>query len=281
MRPKLVVSFSGGKTSGYMTKMILDHMQSKYEVIVLFANTGQENEETLEFVHNCDTQMGFNTVWLEAVVHPELRKGTTHRITDFANADRSGEIFEEMIKKYGIPNSSFPHCTRELKLRPITSYLREIDWNDRLMAVGIREDEKRRVSKSAGAENIVYPLIDWFPTDKIDVNDWWAEQQFDLELTEHRGNCAWCWKKSFNKHFTLISETPEIYAFPARMERDHHRTGRGTQDRGRVFFRGKRSTSDLFRMAQAITEGVTHKQAAADLDANGGCSESCELYPTE
>ncbi len=70
----LVISFSGGRTSGYMTKKLLESKDKWKEVLVLFANTGQEHEKTLEFIHNCDQRFGFNTVWLEAVVHKDQKK---------------------------------------------------------------------------------------------------------------------------------------------------------------------------------------------------------------
>ncbi len=283
MKKKLYLSFSGGKTSGYMTKQILNRPESHlYEIIVLFANAGQENEETLQFVHDCDTHFGFNTVWIEAVIDPVLHRGTTHKIVTFETANRDGSEFEEMIKKYGIPNKSYPHCTREMKLRPMESYLRSIGWTDHLTAIGIRTDETRRVSKTAEAKRIVYPLVDWFPTDKIDINDFWEDQDFTLNLAEHRGNCSWCWKKSFNKHFRLIGETPEIYDFPKRMEALYPKAGRGTEMQSRVFFRSKHSAEDLFIMAEAVKqEGDRHLQGSLDLDNNGGCSESCELYAME
>ena len=46
----LVISFSGGRTSGYMTKKLLETKKKWKEVLVLFANTGQEHEKTLEFI---------------------------------------------------------------------------------------------------------------------------------------------------------------------------------------------------------------------------------------
>ena len=35
---KLVISFSGGRTSGYMTKKILDTKRDEYDIKVIFAN---------------------------------------------------------------------------------------------------------------------------------------------------------------------------------------------------------------------------------------------------
>jgi len=161
MKPKLNISFSGGRTSAYMTKMIIDNWSDKYDFIVVFANTGLEHPKTLEFVNNCDKHFGFGTVWVEGVVHYGQRKASTHKIVTFETASRKGEVFEAYIKKYGIPNAAFPQCTRELKLYPMQSYLRSLGINHKHIptAIGIRSDEKRRVSKSAEVDNIIYPLI--------------------------------------------------------------------------------------------------------------------------
>lgn len=52
---RLLISFSGGETSALMAKLILDRMAGEYdEIRTVFANTGQENEETLRFVDRCD-----------------------------------------------------------------------------------------------------------------------------------------------------------------------------------------------------------------------------------
>lgn len=47
----LIVQFSGGKTSAYMTRRLLD---AGHTPLVIFENTGRENNETLDFVHECD-----------------------------------------------------------------------------------------------------------------------------------------------------------------------------------------------------------------------------------
>lgn len=262
-----------------MTKWILDNLSDIYEIIVVFSNTSEEDEKTLQFIHDCDTHFGFNTVWLEAVVHHDEVKSCSHKIVTFETASRNGEPFEEMIEKYGIPNMSFPHCTRELKLNPMKSYMRSIGWDEYTTAIGIRQDEARRISKTAEAAKIIYPLIDLFPMDKQDVNAWWEEQAFNLQLQEHQGNCKWCWKKSLNKHMRLIKESPEIYDFPRRMERLYGDVGPNPAGGNRVFFRENRSTEDMFALAEALEIEASRQGNLFDMDANGGCSESCEVYP--
>lgn len=89
-KPKLLVSFSGGETSAFMAQWLWKHHRDDYDMIFVFANTGQENEETLEFVQKCADHFGFPVVWVEAVVHHGKRKASTHRIVDFETASRDG-----------------------------------------------------------------------------------------------------------------------------------------------------------------------------------------------
>jgi len=274
---KLWISFSGGKTSAYMAKRISEEYP-EYKKVVVFANTGQEHEETLKFVQMCTERWGWNTVWVEAVVDPENGKGTKHKVVNFETASRNGEPFEAVMAKYGISNQAYPHCTRELKLQPMLSYIRSLGWKkgDYEVAIGIRGDEQRRCDKKAEEKGIVYPLIDWFdyPLDKVDVNDFWEDQDFTLNLEEYQGNCKWCWKKSFKKHYQLIQESPEIYDFPRKMEGLYGTVKCPIQGTDRVFFRGNNSTTNLFKMAGEFYNGQTLE---LDLDADGGCSESCEV----
>ncbi len=280
---RLLLSMSGGRTSAYMTRKVLTAFSHLWrEIITVFANTGQEREETLEFIRNCDVQFGFNTVWVEAVVTQEKGVGTQHRIVTFETASRSGEPFEDVIRKYGIPNVKHPHCTRELKQRAIESYAASLGWGgDYVTAIGIRPDELRRVNQKAAERKIAYPLVDWFYADKQDVNDWWEDQPFNLKLKEHQGNCKWCWKKSFVKHAMLLNDDPSIYDFPERMENNYGYVGPDQEpDEAfpRTFFRGNRSVATLKAYCEEIGESRRPQERA---DENSGCGESCELYPTD
>ncbi len=276
----VVLSFSGGRTSAYMTKYMLDNYKDKYNFIVLFANTGQEHPKTLDFVHNCDKYFNFNTVWIEAVVHHGQRKGNTAKVVTYDTADREGTPFEEVIKKHGVPNKSFPMCTRELKQRPIMSYMRSLGYKPRKykIALGIRADETRRVSTSARQKNVIYPLVD-AGVDKDMILDWWKEQEFDLEILEHQGNCTWCWKKSDRKHFLNIEENPSWYEFPKRMERLYNRVG-PQKDKSvpRNFFRFNRDTETMFKLYELSKNNII---PISKIEHGYGCSESCEIFPTE
>jgi hypothetical protein len=285
---KLFISFSGGKTSAFMTYKILNSSyKEKYkEIIVVFANTGEEHPKTLEFVHNCDKHLNFNTVWIESEFSG---KGTGPRpkIVTYETASRNGEPFAAFCAKHGIPNMISPQCTSRLKTDPMHYYIRkQLEWGKNYdTAIGIRSDETRRVSKNKEIYNIVYPLIDWFPSDKIDVNDFWEDMPFTLEIKEHQGNCKWCWKKSLKKHFMLLDENPEWFDFPEKMEELHSTVRTDGDGNPQYFFRGKKSTKQLKNEWEIIKLNFPRQQMQMSLDLsyddNSGCSESCEVYGTE
>ena len=304
-RKKLVVSFSGGETSAFMTWWVLhsEYVAKTYcEIKIIFANTGQENEATLEFVKNCDQYFKFKTVWVEAVTHHNLRMAPTSKVVSFKTADRVGKVFEDTIKKYGVPGPKFKHCSRVLKMSPIQHYVEHtLGWPRKSydLAIGIRADEMDRISTNRHLRCIVYPFIQWVKITKPNVNDWWRQQSFRLELKGYQGNCKWCWKKSLRKHFTIISETPKVYDFPERMEKLYGLVGpefsqKKVQERGPVpvgyrrhFFRGNVSTEMLKALYQQNRDNfkkfdddsVVYKDFVLDL--GGGCEESCEVFSDE
>ncbi len=45
----IVVAFSGGESSSYALKLVLDKYKGTHNIIVCFCNTGEEDEETFIF----------------------------------------------------------------------------------------------------------------------------------------------------------------------------------------------------------------------------------------
>lgn len=77
-----VINFSGGRTSAYMAKRLIDEGLEDY--IVTFQNTGKEMPQTLEFVNECDKRWGLNILWLE------YRKPASFAVVDYETASRNG-----------------------------------------------------------------------------------------------------------------------------------------------------------------------------------------------
>ena len=283
----LLISFSGGETSAFMSQWLVRHAHEfGYENLVfVFANTGFENEETLDFVEECDEAFGLNVYWIEAVVHHGQRKSSTHRLTSFENASRDAQPFEEVIKKYGIPNVAFPHCTRELKERPIISFASQyFDGEPYHTAIGIRADEVDRVNENRIQKGFIYPLISkqMIPATKRHINFFWSNQPFRLRLKGYQGNCITCWKKHQNKLYQIARENPVAFEFMDRMEKKYGRVGaeflQDPKANDRVFFRGQRSAQQILSEADGWQGKVIDDSVDTSFQLSLLESESCEVF---
>lgn len=291
----LLISFSGGKTSAFMTWYLFRKYPNRKKIVV-FANTGKEREETLEFVHACDQAWNLGVVWVEAETNPEHGKGVTAKVVDFKTASRKGEPFEAMIAKHGIPNKALPHCTRELKSYAIRAYARSIGWKKTqyVTAIGYRVDEPKRVKWAhAAKERLIYPLVSDFPVNKQYIDSFWAAQGFSLNLQPHQGNCDMCWKKSKRKLFTLLSEKAEAGDWWERMEEKYgdyvplSRQHNSAINPPFTFYRGGESMKEL-REEMELTGFSKWREPNSqlellmfsdpELDHTGGCEESCEVF---
>ena len=220
MKDKLLVcTFSGGRTSAFMGQFLKLYKKYKdFDKLYVFANTGKEKEETLEFINKCDKEWSLGLVWLEAKIYKEKGKGTDFKVVDFKTASRKGEPFEEMLKSYPMPNNFASNCTRELKDSPIKKYVKSLGYKEVITAMGIRYDERHRKSNTAKQQNIIYPLCDDTRVDSNFIRRWWDTQCFDLELKDYEGNCDLCFKKSLRKRLTLIKQNPNIAEWWLDME---------------------------------------------------------------
>ena len=290
LKPRISISFSGGRTSSVMTELVLKEFDSTHQIVVLFANTGQEHSATLDFVRECDTRLGFGTVWLEAEVDMEKGKGVRHRVVNYETASRDGRPFRDCISKYGIPNMGSPQCTARLKENVMTSYLRQIGWGggkSYKTAIGIRADEAHRVSARAAEAGFIYPLVELgYTKEKVIAHV--RSRGFDLTIPEHLGNCTWCWKKSYRKLLTVAKNNPEFLEFPARMEKEFGNfkvtAATASPDGRRLFFRKHLDTADLIQAAKQPFEEFTDKHHIPydeRFDFGVGCGESCEVGSDE
>lgn len=288
----IVISFSGGETSGDMLLRLWDKYNGKREIIVLFANTGEEHEATLEYVDNFELFYSIPVIWLEAIVDPIYGNGIKHRVTSFYKTKRRGDTdtpFELLVRKLGIPNRDNHHCTRDLKTRPIEHYLKGIGLtlDDVHMCVGIRKDEPTRLRST----KLFYePAINGIT--KKDVNERWRNRPFRLKLKGYQGNCRACHKKTLRKLLTIAVESPEDFDFNERMEREHGnyvnperrkiKEAKGELIRLPIrFYREGKSVADIKEMAVGFTDFYhdENQEYNEELDApNGDCTDSCEPF---
>ena len=291
-KPKLAISFSGGRTSAVMTKLCVEKFKDSHDIAITFANTGCEHENTLKFVDQCAKHFGWGVVWVEAVINPERGKGIRHKVVTYETASRNGEPMEADFAKHGLPGPGWLHCTRDTKELPIKSYLKRSlgwDWGTYWIAIGIRADEIDRVSQNREKLKFVYPLVDAGWT-KDDVKRECASWSFDLDLKgEHYGNCVWCWKKSMRKLLTLAKDDESIFNFPRKMEEKYsHITTLDDPNSSRQMFRKHMTTVDIIELARTgnfepyrdieqLDMGFNQPNYDVFLDTGSSCGESCEI----
>lgn len=227
-RENLVVTCSGGETSMVVTLYCLKYLRDKYNILVVFANTGVEDNKTLDFLKACQEHFSIPIKWIEARVYHGKRKSCGYYEVDYETAtrntdwkERNNTPFEEVIKKYGLPNHSRLHCTRELKMNPIKAYAKDVFKGEKYtLALGIRVDEIDRINPKRKELGIIYPLAqsEYKPMTKKQVNFFWEMQPFRLGLKGYEGNCITCYKKSNNKLYQIAQENPDAFEFFAKME---------------------------------------------------------------
>lgn len=228
------ISFSGGRTSAYMLWRVLQSHDGKLpdEAIVCFANTGKEEEATLEFVHNCEKNWKIKIHWLE---WRDNKSG--YEVVNFETASRNGEPFRQMcIKKKALPNGFMRFCTKELKIDIVHNFIKDIGFgtaeNPCNQMVGIRSDEQRRVVKIRGKGGVdhkkdwigdfLVPLADAGVVSNH-VGDFWENQTFNLQTPMYNGksfhsNCDLCFHKPVAQIVSLIQEKPERAVWWVDME---------------------------------------------------------------
>lgn len=219
IEPPFYISFSGGRTSGYLLRHVLDAWGGTLPEggHVLFANTGREHEATLRFVHEVETRW-CPVTWIEY-----RREAPKWAKVDFHSADRTGQHFKDLIiSKQRLPTPPMRFCTSDLKVKPMEKYLQSLGLADFVAVLGIRADEPRRVSRIRGNtdRDVAIPLADAGATE-ADVLQFWARCDFDLPWPHDQkyfGNCDLCFLKSMPRLQGVLEARPDLADWWIEME---------------------------------------------------------------
>jgi hypothetical protein len=245
-----VISLSGGRTSAFMLRRILDACGGALPagVHALFANTGKEREETLAFLREIAARWGVTVRWLEYVPR-EGSSRVNFREVSFDTAARAGEPFEAMMdhERY-VPNQRHRLCTKNLKVLVMEEFMRAQghEPGEYAEVVGFRADEPARVAKSRASEDnadhvLRFPLYEAGLV-KLDVMAFWRSQPFDLALEPHESNCDLCFLKGNAVRLAILRKRPELAEWWVRQE--------ATRSHG-FTKRGRKTYADLARIAES------------------------------
>jgi hypothetical protein len=287
MKKRLLISFSGGRTSAFML-WYLTHVwedRSQYDIVVVFANTGKEVEGTLLFVDECAQEWGIDIIWVEG--YPSAKgKGwkVFHKVVDYKTASRNGEPFEAMCAKLGIPSTNAPFCSDQLKRKAIESYLQSIGWVNGSydIAIGYRVDEPKRWRKKNGQRKIkknrILPLVDIFPVDKPYIIEWFSDKSFNLDIHEDDGNCDNCWKKDLPRLCRNAIRKPKSFDWWASVSDKYGMLNPRDSELKPPFnfYRGNMHPREIVALAKKVSQEQI-KQLSL-YDEQYSCNESCEAF---
>jgi hypothetical protein len=255
MSKDLLISVSGGRSSAMVARHIQTNDKYKdFNKVYVFANTGMERPETIDFLKNIEKHWGIDLIKVEGVYSTEMGVGIKHKIVEWDELDMKAKVFENAIEHKnkgdysGLPNQAAPFCSGTMKTMPIEHFAKTYLEKDYLMAIGMRkEDMPKRITWAEIREEKrkIYPLITDFeyPIGQHELNIWWSKQPFKLEIHGKLGNCELCWKKSTTNLVETIRHGTRFVDWIRTMEAKYEDT----------MFRNRMSIDELVKLAEQPT----------------------------
>lgn len=277
-------------SAGYSSVMMAIKIKEWYpdhNIVYGMANTSKEREESLVFMDACDKYFGLELNWIESKFN-KRGTGVSFMVVDFENLKRGGEIFEEGIRKLGIPSKINKWCNRDMKIRPLKKFADSIFGRDNYsIAVGMRADEMDRVKKDYKENNTFYPLMDRGITTN-DRNRFWKDQPIQITIPAYKGNCDMCFEKSNRKLMTILIEEPDKAEWWDKMIQKYGQVAIDekpsynafAENGGMNFFRENKSIEDLVEMAKQPFRKATDEYIYENdlFDLEGDCGSGCQVF---
>lgn len=268
---KPVVSFSGGRTSAFLSARMLEMFGG--EVDFIYMDTGAEHPRTYDFIRRCDQHFGLNLVCLRGDFDQPLGQAHGYNVSTSADIGPDHAPFTDMMRKYGTPTVNGAWCTSRMKQEIHDKYCDDVYGKGRYSTwIGIRADEPRRLRRLGETPEIRF-LAEISDASKEDVLEWWSRQPFDLELPEHLGNCVFCVKKSIAKLTRATQDEPELLeTFKACVAQANPRPEQGRDME--IMYRGRNSLDSL----RELGEVANHEYLQRMTQGSKACEESCEVF---
>lgn len=253
----LIVLISGGRSSAMMARHIQTSEKYKdFEKLYVFCNTGQERPQTINFLKDIVKYWNIPLNIIEGVYSDETGVGVKSKLVDFETLDMTGRVFSEAIgqlnkhKWTGVPNTATPYCSDYLKTLVSHDFARKIFGTTKyIKAIGYRkEDMPKRVTLYELKEDKkrIAPLLTDFeqPIGQRELNIFFDNEPFKLEIHSKLGNCELCWKKSEKNLIESIQFGTRFIDWHKQHEEKY----------GNMFFRNNLSITDLVKMAESGTQ---------------------------
>jgi hypothetical protein len=163
--------------------------------IVLFQDTGREHPKTYKFLQDFEA--------FEGIPVTRIRYKDSENPFSLLLSEKKYKVIPNMMKRI---------CTVELKIKTAKRYLRSIGIRRFENYIGFRFDEPKRVSNR---KNLFVNVMDKFPLyegkiTKNDIEKYWKEKPYTLEIPSILGNCTLCFMKGKNAILSILRDFPEL-----------------------------------------------------------------------
>ncbi len=171
---QIVVSVSGGKDSSAMCLNLFEKGYSKNDFIRVFADTGWEDQSTLDYLAYLEKTIGkIERIQAKIEINEDYRQ-SIEKIEALLGFE--SPMIRQAYKHKFMSNPFQKWCTRVLKIQPFKKFFDSLDA-DPVNLVGIRKEESSRRAKMSEWEyNDLFdcwthrPIIDWTEQEVIDIH---------------------------------------------------------------------------------------------------------------
>ena len=282
MKEKIhVVSFSGGRTSAYLTwlieqKRINEGIKTHY----VFMDTGMEHPKTYEFIRNVANNFNIRISCLRLKVNPILGKGNDYTQVSLNDICCDFKPWNDMILKYSTPTFKMPFCTARMKSEIFKKYCDK--WFGKYNYytwIGIRSDESHRIKDGDSSIKYLASISNFY---KKDILNWWSNKSFDLDLPEYLGNCIFCVKKGLNRIALAAKCEPELAEqFNKTVIDKHVRILPNKTHPNEIMFRQYNSLQDIINLYKNVSKEHLINSLHISKVKTESCEESCEVFTND
>ncbi|MDE2103571.1 MAG: hypothetical protein KGL39_40400 [Patescibacteria group bacterium] len=239
---RVIVGFSGGVTSAWCGGWALRNFPHE-EVIFLFHDTKEEDEDTYRFLHEMAARLN----------HPITERSDGRSVTELAHDHNA------------LPNNMMAFCSHELKIEPGNRFMEELKQsgaNEIIKVFGFSANESERVQRMTAMGWKMgftprFPLIEENVT-KQDCADWCSCTMGVVvprmySWSDH-ANCVGCVRGGKAYWLAVKDNVPEVFAQRKAMEAEF----------GATFNR-------RYSLIQIEKEGLFHKVGRREAIEVGPC----------